>query len=207
LTQDYKKTWNDRYGGGEYIFGKEPNQYFQSKLSLLTPGTIYLPGDGEGRNAVYAAKKNWEVTSADFSTVALQRAEEFAKIENVKIDFQFMDLINEDVPKNKYDVLAVSYLHFNGKNKEVVHKKLGESVKVGGHLILECFSEKQIALNSGGPRKKDSLYTVNELKKYYSGFEFLEAEDILTQLNEGEGHQGDAYVVRLFARKIGNRNE
>ena len=32
MTQDYQKNWNDRYGGGEYIFGKEPNAYFKEKL-------------------------------------------------------------------------------------------------------------------------------------------------------------------------------
>ncbi len=199
--QDYQKIWNDRYGGGKYIFGKEPNEYFKSKLDTLTPGSIYLPGDGEGRNGVYAAENGWNVTSVDFSEIAVQRAKEFASQRDVNLDFQFINLITEELPKNKYDVVGVSFLHFNGKNKGIVYRKLRDSLKIGGFLILECFSTEQVKLNSGGPRKKDSLYTTEELKSYFNGFQFIEAEDIKTQLHEGEGHQGDAYVVRMFARK------
>ena len=200
--QDYQKLWNDRYGGGVHIFGKEPNVYFQSKLDTLTTGNIYLPGDGEGRNGVYAAKNGWNVTSVDFSKIALDRAKEFAAHRDVNLDFQFINLITEELPQNKYDVVAVSFLHFNGKNKGIVYRKLKNTLKVGGYLILECFSREQVKLNSGGPRKKDSLYTVEELKSYFEDFEFIEAVDIKTQLHEGEGHQGDAYVVRIFARKV-----
>ncbi len=200
--QDYQKLWNDRYGGGKFIFGKEPNEYFKSKIDNLATGNIYLPGDGEGRNGVYAADKGWNVTSVDFSKVALERAKEFASERDVKLTFQFINLITEDLPQNKYDVVGISFLHFNGKNKGIVYRKLAETLKVGGYLILECFSTEQIKLNSGGPRKKDSLYTVEELKSYFQGFEFLETEDIKINLSEGDGHQGDAYVVRMFARKL-----
>ncbi len=205
--QDYQKLWNDRYGGGEYIFGKDPNEYFKSKLLTLNNGSIFLPGDGEGRNAIFAAQNGWEVTSVDFSEVAISRAKEFAVTENVEVNFQFKNLITEEVPNENYDVLGISFLHFNGINKKIVHTKLRDSIKIGGYLILECFSNEQIKLNSGGPRKKDSLYTIDELKKYYKGFEFIEAEDILTQLHEGKGHEGDAYVVRLFAKRMEYANE
>ncbi len=201
--QDYQKTWNDRYGGGKYIFGKEPNEYFKSKLDLLKPSNIFLPGDGEGRNGVYAAEQGWNVTSADFSKVAIDRAKELATQRNVDINFQFVNLITEEIPKERYDVIGISFLHFNGTNKGIVYRKLSEALKVNGYLIVECFSTEQVKLFTGGPRKKDSLYTIEELKKYFQGFEFIEAKSIKTQLHEGKGHQGNAYVVRIFARKLG----
>ncbi len=205
--QDYQKTWNDRYGGGQYIFGKEPNQYFKNKLDLLKPSNIFLPGDGEGRNGVYAAENGWTVISADFSEVAIGRAKEFATTRNVKVNFQFINLITEKIPQNKYDVIGISFLHFNGKNKGIVYRKLSNALKVGGYVIVECFSTEQVKLFTGGPRKKDSLYTIEELKQYFSGFEFIETANIKTQLHEGKGHQGDAYVVRMFARKLERSNE
>ena len=110
---DYQKNWNDRYGGGEHIFGKEPNEYFKNKLDTLSPSNVYLPGDGEGRNGIYAAEKGWNVTSADFSVVAIERAKEFASHRDVNLNFQFIDLITEELPQNKYDVVGVSFLHFS----------------------------------------------------------------------------------------------
>jgi len=202
LTIDYQKNWNDRYSGSDFLFGQEPNEYFKNKLDSLLPRKIYLPGDGEGRNGVYAALNGWDVFSVDFSEVAIDRAKKFAAEKNAKINFNFCNLIEDEIPKNSFDVLGVSFLHFNGENKGIVHKKLKESLKIGGVVILECFSTKQIKLNSGGPRKKDSLYSKNELKKYYSNFEFIELEETKVVLNESKAHKGDAFVVRMFARKL-----
>ncbi|MDA0985112.1 MAG: hypothetical protein O3C56_04825 [Bacteroidetes bacterium] len=50
-----KDFWNERYASTEYVYGKEPNQYFKQILCSLSPGKILLPAEGEGRNAVYAA--------------------------------------------------------------------------------------------------------------------------------------------------------
>ena len=38
------------------------------------PGRILLAGEGEGRNAVYAASLGWEVYAFDFSMVAKKKA-------------------------------------------------------------------------------------------------------------------------------------
>ncbi len=201
--QDYQKNWNDRYGGSDFLFGKNPNEYFKSKLDTLTPGKLFLPGDGEGRNGVYAARNEWSVTSADFSEIAIKRAKAFASSQNVEINFIFSNLITDELQENIFDVLGISFLHFNGTNKKIVHGKLNRTLKVGGYVILECFGENQIKLNSGGPRKKDSLYNIQELKTYYSNFEFIELEEKKIKLKECEAHTGEAYVVRMFARKLG----
>ena len=58
----YPETfWNERYAVTDYIYGKAPNEFFVEQLSTLTPGRILLPAEGEGRNAVYAAKQGWDV--------------------------------------------------------------------------------------------------------------------------------------------------
>ena len=208
--QDYHKIWDEKYRNGKFIYGSEPNHYFKSKLDTLTPSSIFLPGDGEARNGVYAAENGWKVTSADFSETAILKAKEFAKQKHVTINFQHTNLITDEVLENQYGVVAVSFLHLNGKDKEIVHQKLRNSLKTDGYLILECFSNEQLKLNSGGPRKKDALYSIEELISFYNDFEFIESEEVTTQLQEGEGHQGhqgEAHVIRLFARKTEISNE
>ena len=59
--------WNERYSTNEYAYGTEPNEFFKSVLSKLEVGKLLLPGEGEGRNAVYAAKQGWHVTAFDTS--------------------------------------------------------------------------------------------------------------------------------------------
>lgn len=44
-----------RYGQTDFVYGTRPNQFFKEKIDKLKPGIIWLPAEGEGRNAVYAA--------------------------------------------------------------------------------------------------------------------------------------------------------
>ncbi|RLD31929.1 MAG: SAM-dependent methyltransferase, partial [Bacteroidetes bacterium] len=54
------KFWDERYAPERYYYGKEPNAFFKSCIDNGKPGKILLPGDGEGRNSVYAARMGWE---------------------------------------------------------------------------------------------------------------------------------------------------
>ena len=49
--------WDERYQSEAYVYGKEPNAFFSTQLGRTAPGQMLLPGEGEGRNAVYASMK------------------------------------------------------------------------------------------------------------------------------------------------------
>jgi len=44
-----KTFWDARYSSKEFVYGKEPNDFFASELNKLNPGKMLLPGEGEGR--------------------------------------------------------------------------------------------------------------------------------------------------------------
>ena len=66
--------WNERYSEKEYVYGEAPNVFFATQLNTLPPGTIILPCEGEGRNAVYAAANGWR--SEQFASAAHQKGEQ-----------------------------------------------------------------------------------------------------------------------------------
>ena len=68
-----KQMWNSRYSVDEYIYGKEPNVYFREQLKELSPAKCLLPAEGEGRNAIYAAKQGWFVDAFDYSETAKKK--------------------------------------------------------------------------------------------------------------------------------------
>ena len=70
--------WDLRYDVGDYVYGTQPNHYFREILSSMSPGRLLLAGEGEGRNAVYAASLGWEVFAFDISMVAKKKAMELA---------------------------------------------------------------------------------------------------------------------------------
>jgi hypothetical protein len=52
-----KEMWDERYQKIALVYGAEPNEFLKDSLQALVPGKILLPGEGEGRNAVFAAQK------------------------------------------------------------------------------------------------------------------------------------------------------
>ena len=65
--------WDERYSANDTVYEVQPNVFFASQLAMRELGTVCLPCDGEGRNAVHAAAKGWTVRSFDVSPVGVQR--------------------------------------------------------------------------------------------------------------------------------------
>ena len=86
-----KEFWNERFGAAEYVYGRSPNNYFSNKLTTLKPGKLLVPGAGEGRDAVYAAKNGWDVLCFDLSESGQQKALRLAEEVGVSIGFDVMD--------------------------------------------------------------------------------------------------------------------
>ncbi|MGQ9644774.1 MAG: SAM-dependent methyltransferase, partial [Ignavibacterium sp.] len=50
-----KDFWNSRYSEQEFAYGTQPNAFFKEQLEKIKSGSALFLGEGEGRNAVYAA--------------------------------------------------------------------------------------------------------------------------------------------------------
>ena len=80
--------WDQRYSEPGFAYGREPNGFFRMLIDEMLPGKLLLPGEGEGRNAVYAAGKGWDVTAFYQSSVARDKALEWADSLGLKIDYR-----------------------------------------------------------------------------------------------------------------------
>ena len=87
-TNNLNTVWDDRYSNKEYAYGTEPNNFLKEQLQNLPIGSIFFPAEGEGRNAVYAAKLGWLATAFDISIEGKNKALQLAKINNVTINYQ-----------------------------------------------------------------------------------------------------------------------
>ena len=195
------KFWDERYSSTEFVYGTEPNTFFKDELDKLKTGNILLLGEGEGRNAVYAAVKGWNVDAVDFSIIAKEKALKFAKENSVSINYEITDLSEYKPKSNYYDAAAIIFLHLNPKIRSDVHSKVVDSLKPGGTLILEVYEKEQLGKDSGGPQNIDMLYSKGELKNDFNNMRIIELEKKILNLNESEQHKGEAVVLRLIAVK------
>ena len=194
-----KELWNKRYAQTEFVYGTEPNEFFKQQLLKLTPGKILLPAEGEGRNAVFAAKAGWEVYAFDSSIEAKKKAEKLAKENNVRINYQLSPYEEADYLNSFFDAIAFIYAHSTTRSAN--HKKMIQLLKPNGTIILEGFSKKQIYNTSGGPKSIDMLFSKEELLSDFNSCTDLKIWEEDFELNESLRHSGKASVIRLIGRK------
>lgn len=196
-----KELWDERYSVSEYIYGKNPNEYFKYVLDNLEPGKLLLPSEGEGRNAVYAAKKGWSVTAVDFSIKGKEKAMILARENNVEINYIIGNVEKYDFPEFEFNVVALIYAHYPPESRIYIHNSIVRSLKQGGTLILEAFNKKQINNNTGGPKELSLLYDTKTLKSDFEKLHIKELKEIEIILSEGKYHNGKADIIRLLALK------
>lgn len=196
-----KEKWNERYTQTALVYGAEPNEFVKQILPTLAPGKIFFPGEGEGRNAIFAAQNGWQVDACDYSDVACQKARQRAQTLGLALNYFVADVTQFDIEPETYDAIVLIYLHLPQANRTAVHQKLVAGLKPGGVLLAETFSKAQINNNSGGPKNLDLLYEMTALAQDFRMLEMkmLEQRDIT--LNEGILHQGLANVIRLIGVK------
>ncbi len=196
-----KEFWDDRYAADEFIYGTDPNEWLAHHLENLTPGKALFPAEGEGRNAVYAAKKGWQSEAFDFSKSAAKKAGKLARENGVNLSYSVCG--GEDYPwqAGVYDLILLSYVHMEPESRQIFHRKVLEALKPGGTVILEAFSPEQLHYQSGGPKNADWLFSLEDLQKDFAGMQVSEIKQEIIQLNEGTGHHGEGSVVRFLARK------
>jgi len=195
-----KNIWEERYGADEYAYGEEPNAFFKACLDRLpAPGRLLLPGEGEGRNAVYAARQGWAVHAFDFSAAGREKALRLADRFGVHIDYEVADYETAHLEPESFDAVALIFTHMHERIRRTVHRKLVLALKPGGHLFLEAYSPEQLRYGTGGPPNAQLLYTLADLQKDFSDLDILQLEQIEAEIHEGQYHTGLASVVRLVA--------
>ncbi len=193
--------WNEKYSGQKFTYGTLPNEFFKEQLKKLKPGKLLMPGEGEGRNAVYAAINGWDVDAVDFSENAKQKALNLAAKNNVKINYTVADLTVHEFTADYYNAAGIVFLHMNPELTKKVFNGLIKSLKPGGRLISELFSKKQFGKTSGGPQNLEVLYSVDVLLNYLAELDTIIAEEKEITLKEGNFHEGEASVIRYVGEK------
>lgn len=196
-----KSMWDARYDTDQYVYGKTPNLFFAGSLKQLQPGKLLLPGEGEGRNAVYAAKLGWEVEAFDQSRVALEKAESLAQASGVDIAYRISDIIDYPFEKETYDVVGLIFLHTSPDIRLMLHSRVKGALKPGGRVILQAFHTSQLGNNTGGPQSLEMLMDKENLLAEFPSMihEQLEVSEVM--LEEGPFHRGPARVIQYIGIK------
>lgn len=122
MSDAWIDRWNERYSNNEFAYGKQPNNFLKEQIEKLKAATILFPAEGEGRNAVFAAKLGWAVSAFDISVEGKKKALMLAEANNVTIDYQVGELETLNYNTEQFDVIALIYAHFPASIKSLTIK-------------------------------------------------------------------------------------
>jgi len=195
--------WDERYGGDEYFYGTDPNQFLASRSGDFLPGgRLLCLGEGEGRNSVFLAGLGFAVTAVDACATGLEKARKLAALRGVTIETQVADLNDFDLGQQAWDGIVSIWCHLPSALRRKVHLGCQHALKTGGLFLLEAYRPAQIDRGTGGPKDVDMLPTLELLDQELSSLQPLLAQEIEREVVEGPGHSGLSAVVQWVGRKL-----
>jgi 2-polyprenyl-3-methyl-5-hydroxy-6-metoxy-1,4-benzoquinol methylase len=201
---DATQFWNERFDKEEFIFGKEPNEYLVKSAAryLQKDNKVLCIADGEGRNGVWLAKQGMQVVGFDASDIALVKAKQFAKENQVEVEYSFSDTDSFDWQANTFNAVVAIFIQFaDPAMRERIFQNVYQTLKPGGIFILQGYTPKQLDYKTGGPSAIEHLYTEESIQELAQDFEVLELASYETVLNEGARHSGMSALLGLVAKK------
>jgi tellurite methyltransferase len=184
---DDRTAWDKTYARADYVFGKDPAKFLVDHMDRLPKGRALDIAVGEGRNAVYLAKKGFQVEGVDISVVGLRKAKKLAEENGVSVQ-----TINADL--NKYKIKPAAYaviLNFYYLQRSLIPQIIG-GLKKGGVVVFETHTVEHLKNPGTSGWEKEYLLEPGELKKAFAGLEIL---------HYSERNDGKNAVASLIARK------
>lgn len=196
-----KSFWDERYARDEYLYGTEPNSFLVEHSALLT-GPVLSLSEGEGRNAVFLAALGLDVHGVDSSEVGLNKAKALARSKGVDIQTEVADLANFEPKQTFYGSVISISAHLPSAIRNKLYPLVEQCLKPDGIILLEAYSESQLAKNTGGPKDADMLMTIAKLEQEFPNCEPLLMRELEREVIEGQRHTGLASVVQFIARRM-----
>jgi len=176
VSQADQDKWNVRYREGAYATRTHPSALLAEWLPKLKirethPRAIDV-ACGTGRNAIYLARRGWQVDAVDISAVALDQLTETTTAESLRITCVQADLEGavrrpaDLFTTDRYD-LAVMVRYTNLP----LIATLKGSLKVGGYLIVEehLVTEADVI----GPRNPQFRVAPDALRDAAAGMDII----------------------------------
>lgn len=200
--QSSRNKWDQRYSEPGFAYGTDPNDFLAEHVHLLPErGKVLCLADGEGRNSVLLARKGFQVTAVDSSSVGMQKTEQLARDNGVEVETIVADLADFVLEQNHYDAVISIFCHLPIPLRKKVHHSVVKSLKQGGIFLLEGYTPKQLNNNTGGPPVAELLMELKYVREEITPLEILHGVELNREINEGRLHTGVGSVVQLIARK------
>lgn len=197
------QTWTARFAKEGYLFGEAPNAFLTREAHRLAAGSAVLcVADGEGRNAVWLAQQGMQVTAFDFAANAVDKARQLAAKRRVSADFRVADMYAWPWQPNAFDAVVAIFIQFlPPEHRDAIFDGMKQTVRPGGLMLLEGYRPEQVDYGTGGPPRREHMYTRPWLESRFADWQILDLREYDAEIREGTAHSGMSALIDLVSRK------
>lgn len=220
MKDAYIKKFDSVYGSNDIYYGlelrKEFTDFFKDKT--IDNQTALDLGCGEGRYALFMARKGYNTLAVDRSTAGIQKLKKLAESYQLPISGQVVDIEDFVFVKNQFDIIVVATVldHLSGEIRQNVINGIKKALKPEGTIYVNVFTvsdpgyikrmknpdESNPANISDTAECMEYYFESNELKSHFCDLNILYYyEGIEPDLSHGRPH--DHGWACLLARKPG----
>jgi SAM-dependent methyltransferase len=183
-------AWDERYAASELVWSAGPNRFVAEELADLPPGTAVDLAAGEGRNAIWLARRGWSVTAVDFSQVALDKGRTLAG--DTALEWVCADATTWRPPQ-PVDLTVVAYLQLPADQRRAAVRGAVESLAPRGTFLLVAHDSTNLTEGTGGPQDPAVLMTAEDVLADLEGLplEVVRAERVARDVSPGDDHRGE----------------
>ncbi|MBO4253209.1 class I SAM-dependent methyltransferase [Streptomyces griseorubiginosus] len=131
-----RAEWDNRYSDRQQLWSGRPNGALVADVAGLTPGRVLDVGCGEGADAVWLARRGWDVTALEVSGVALQRAAGHARDAGLAVHWVHAALTDAMLPPASFALVSAQYPALLRTPDGAAERALLAAVAPGGILLV-----------------------------------------------------------------------
>jgi len=159
-----RESWNRRYAAVDLVWGRGPNLFLEAELLDMDPqGRALDLACGEGRNAIWLARRGWKVTAVDFSEVAVEKGRLLAVDSRVEVEWIVADVTRWPAPEEAFALAVVLYLQVSAEDRRSVVDSAVSALAPGGKLLMIGHARRNLDDGVGGPLDPELLWEPREL--------------------------------------------
>ncbi|MDP9843512.1 class I SAM-dependent methyltransferase [Streptosporangium lutulentum] len=139
------QCWDEMYRSHDQVFSGNPNGVLVAEVNDLPPGLALDVGCGEGVDALWLARRGWQVTAVDVSETALQRAAAADTDIKGRVAWARADLTTTPPPADAFDLVSIHYFPLRRQPGHAALRGLVDAVAPGGTLLFATHALSDLA--------------------------------------------------------------
>jgi len=179
-----RDKWDRKYARGQHGGGDPPDWLDEVASDLPTEGAALEVACGDGRIAVWMARRGLDVTAVDISAEGLALARERAERAGVTLRTLALDLERSPLPQGPFAMITCFFYR-----QPALFEAMCERLAPGGVLLVELPT-----VENDRPSRR-FLVEPDEVRDHAAGLEVLHYD---------ESWHGDRHTARLVARDRGD---